>query len=96
MLEVGDVTIDVATHQVWRAGTEVPLTAREFALLRYFMHHPGEVLSLGDLLEHVWDANADPFTSSPRVILSRLRRKLGTPAPIVTVTNVGYQLVSQT
>ena len=96
VIEVGDVTMDVVTHQVWRAGTEVPLTAREFALLRYFMHHPGEVLSLGDLLEHVWDANADPFTSSPRVILSRLRRKLGAPAPIVTVTNVGYQLLSPT
>jgi DNA-binding response OmpR family regulator len=40
----------------------------------------------------VWDANADPFTSSVRVILSRLRAKLGEPAPIVTITNVGYRL----
>ena len=56
------------------------------------MHHPGEVLSAEDLLEHVWDANADPFTSSVRVILSRLRRKLGEPPLIVTITSVGYQL----
>ena len=75
-----------------RAGRELELTGREFSLLRYFMHHPGEVLSAEDLLEHVWDANADPFTSSVRVILSRLRRKLGEPAPIVTVTGAGYQL----
>ena len=44
------------------------------------------------LLEHVWDTNANPFTSSVRVILSRLRRKLGEPALIDTVTNVGYRL----
>ncbi len=56
------------------------------------MHHPGHVLSAEHLLEHVWDANADPFTSSVRVILSRLRSKLGDPAPIVTITNVGYRL----
>ena len=73
-------------------GIEVSLTAREFSLLRYFMHHPGDVLSAEELLEHVWDANADPFTSSVRVILSRLRKKLGDPPPIVTITNVGYQL----
>jgi DNA-binding response OmpR family regulator len=56
------------------------------------MHHPGEVLSAEDLLVHVWDANADPFTSSVRTILSRLRRKLGEPPPIVTITGAGYRL----
>jgi DNA-binding response OmpR family regulator len=91
-LEVGDLVLDLAAHQAWRSGIELDLTPREFSLLRYFMHHPGEVLSAEDLLEHVWDANADPFTSSVRVILSRLRRKLGDPAPIVTITQVGYQL----
>jgi DNA-binding response OmpR family regulator len=91
-LEVGDLVLDLTTHRAWRAGTELGLTARELSLLRYFMHRPGEVLSAEDLLEHVWDANADPFTSSVRVILSRLRRKLGEPAPIVTITGAGYQL----
>jgi two-component system copper resistance phosphate regulon response regulator CusR len=91
-LEVGDLVLDLAAHRAWRAGTELELTARELSLLRYFMHHPGQVLSAEDLLEHVWDANADPFTSSVRVILSRLRRKLGEPAPIVTLTGAGYQL----
>jgi DNA-binding response OmpR family regulator len=91
-LEVGELVLDLAAHRVWRSGVELDLTAREHSLLRYFMHHPGEVLSAEDLLEHVWDANADPFTSSVRVILSRLRRKLGDPELIVTITNAGYQL----
>ena len=50
------------------------------------------MLAAEDLLEHVRDANADPFTSSVRVILSRLRRKLGDPAPIVTIPQAGYRL----
>ncbi|PSL04575.1 DNA-binding response OmpR family regulator [Haloactinopolyspora alba] len=91
-LRAGDLTLDPATHRAWRADVELDLTPREFSLLRYFMHHPGQVLSAEDLLEHVWDANADPFTSSVRVILSRLRRKLGRPAVIVTVSTVGYRL----
>ena len=79
-----------------RAGVEIELTAREFSMLRYFMHRPGEVLSAEDLLEHVWDGNADPMTSSVRVILSRLRRKLGDPVMIVTLPNVGYRLEAAT
>lgn len=93
-LYVHDLTIDLAAHRAWRADSELELTAREYALLRYFMHHPDEVLSAEALLEHVWDTNADPFTASVRVILSRLRRKLGDPSPIVTITNAGYTLRS--
>ncbi|MBB5938736.1 response regulator transcription factor [Streptomyces zagrosensis] len=91
-LILGELTLDLATRRAWRAGVELRLTDREFSLLRYFMHHPGEVLSAENLLEHVWDAHANPFTASVRVILSRLRRKLGEPALIVTLTKVGYQL----
>ncbi|MEU8178579.1 response regulator transcription factor [Microbispora hainanensis] len=92
LLRVGDLELDQAAHRAWRAGAELELTSREFALLRYFMHHPGRVLSAEDLLEHVWDANANPFTASVRVILSRLRRKLGDPPVITTVTAAGYRL----
>ncbi|MFC0532454.1 response regulator transcription factor [Phytohabitans kaempferiae] len=91
-LRVGDLVLDLATHRAWRAGVPLALTAREYSLLRYFMHHPGTVLSAEDLLEHVWDAHANPFTASVRVILSRLRRKLGEPSPIATVPQVGYRL----
>jgi DNA-binding response OmpR family regulator len=90
-LRVGDVVLDTTAHRVWRGDTEIELTARELSLLRYFLHHPGEVLSAEHLLEHVWDAHADPFTTSVRVILSRLRRKLGDPPPITTVTGAGYR-----
>ncbi|MFI9576984.1 response regulator transcription factor [Microbispora rosea] len=92
LLRVGDLELDQAAHRARRAGAELELTSREFALLRYFMHHPGRVLSAEDLLEHVWDANANPFTASVRVILSRLRRKLGDPPVITTVTAAGYRL----
>lgn len=91
-LEVGDITMDLAAHRTWRAGRPVDLTARELALLRYFLRHPGQVLSAEHLLEHVWDANADPMTTTVRVILSRLRKKLGPPNPIETVEGAGYRL----
>jgi DNA-binding response OmpR family regulator len=88
----GGLRLDTAAHRAWRGGTELDLTPREFSMLRYFMHHPGRTVSAEELLEHVWDANADPFTASVRVILSRLRRKLGEPGPISTVNGVGYVL----
>ena len=91
-LVVGDVRLDLAAQTAWRGGCELRLTAREFALLRYLALHPGEVLSAEQLLEHVWDANADPFTTSVRVILSRLRRKLGDPPVIATVAGAGYRM----
>ncbi|HZM29498.1 MAG TPA: response regulator transcription factor [Acidimicrobiales bacterium] len=91
-LVVGDVRLDLAAQKAWRGGCELRLTAREFALLRYLALHPGEVLSAEQLLEHVWDANADPFTTSVRVILSRLRRKLGDPPVIATVAGAGYRM----
>jgi DNA-binding response OmpR family regulator len=94
-LAVGDLSLDLAGHRAWRSGARLDLTAREFSLLRFFMHHPGEVLSAEALLEHVWDAHANPFTASVRVIISRLRRKLGEPPVIVTIANVGYQLKAQ-
>jgi DNA-binding response OmpR family regulator len=92
-VRVGELRLDLAAHRAWRGGAELDLTAREYSLLRYFMVHPGAVLSAEDLLEHVWDANANPFTSSVRVILSRVRRKLGDPPLIETVTGAGYRLV---
>ncbi|MEU6857298.1 response regulator transcription factor [Glycomyces sp. NPDC046736] len=92
LLEAGDLRLDTATHRAWRGERELELTAREFSMLRYLMHRQGEAVSAEELLEHVWDAQADPFTASVRVILSRLRRKLGEPGPIATVTGVGYRL----
>ncbi|MBO3731508.1 winged helix-turn-helix domain-containing protein [Glycomyces niveus] len=92
VLTVGDLALDAAAHRAWRGNGELDLTPREFSMLRYLMHHPGRTVSAEELLEHVWDAHADPFTNSVRVILSRLRRKLGEPGPIATVNGVGYVL----
>jgi DNA-binding response OmpR family regulator len=92
LVVVGDLEVDLAAHTVRRAGRPVVLTAREFAVLRYFAHHPGRLISLEELHDHVWDAHADPFSGSARVILGRLRRKLGEPSPIITVTGAGYRL----
>src|SRR3954453_6277910 len=59
VLRAGDVALDPAAHAVTRAGQEVELTAREFALLRFMMEHPAEVLTRIQLLDHVWDENYD-------------------------------------
>ena len=91
-VEVADLVLDLAAHRAWRAGVELGLTPREFALLRYLAQQPGRVVAAEELLDHVWDVNADPFTTSVRVILSRLRRKLGQPGLITTIPNVGYRL----
>lgn len=89
---IGDLTIDLARHRVVRGGLDVALTGREYALLRYLAHHLGRPIPAEELVEHVWDRNADPFSNSVRVIMSRLRRKLGEPDLIRTVTGVGYVL----
>jgi DNA-binding response OmpR family regulator len=92
---VGDIELDEARHRATRAGRELELTAKEFALLRYFMAHPGEVLSQERLLEHVWDEHADPFTNTVRVTVGTLRRKLsaaGEEPAIETVIGRGYRL----
>ena len=92
---VGDIELDEVRHRATRAGRELELTAKEFALLRFFMAHPGEVLSQETLLEHVWDEHADPFTNTVRVTVGTLRRKLsagGEPPAIETVIGRGYRL----
>lgn len=96
VLKVGGLVLDTARHEARRDGELLNLTPKEFALLRYFMSHPGEVLSAEDLLEHVWDENADPFTNTVRVTVMTLRRKLDAPGdkqPIETVIGTGYRLV---
>jgi DNA-binding response OmpR family regulator len=92
---VGDLELDDARHIARRGQRELDLTAKEFALLRYFMAHPGQVLSQETLLEHVWDEFADPFTNTVRVTVGTLRRKVTTDAeqPVIeTVIGRGYKL----
>jgi DNA-binding response OmpR family regulator len=98
VLRVGDIELDSSRHDARRDGHPLPLTPKEFALLRYFMSRSGQVLSQEELLEHVWDENADPFTNTVRVTVMTLRRKLsdaGDGQPIETVVGRGYRLREQ-
>ncbi len=91
----GSLELDAARHEARRYDRRLDLTPKEFALLRYLLLHPGEVLTPERLLEHVWDEQADPFSNTVRVTISNLRRKLadaGPGQPIQTVVGVGYRL----
>jgi DNA-binding response OmpR family regulator len=94
VLRADDLRIDLASHGAERAGRALELTSRELAVLVHIVKRRGAVVSAEELLEHCWDANADPFTSSVRVIVSRLRRKLGDPPLIDTVARSGYRLAA--
>lgn len=88
------LTVDTATHRVLWKDVEIEMTAKEFALLRYFMTYSDDVHSQEHLLEHVWDAAADPFTNTVRVTVGTLRRKLTAATGIQwidTVIGAGYR-----
>lgn len=94
-LEVGDLVVDPATHEVMRGGRPVELTAREFSVLEYLARHPGEVVSRSRLLDHVWDANFIGSTNVVDVYVGHLRRKLEHTCerPLIrTVRGVGFVL----
>jgi two-component system OmpR family response regulator len=94
-LEVGDLVVDPATHEVERRGEAVALTAREFAVLEFLARHPGQVVSRTKLLEHVWDENFVGSTNIVDQYIGALRRKLEQPfdGPLIrTVRGVGFTL----
>ena len=88
----GDLAIDRVRHRVSRRGQPVTLTRKEFGVLEDLFAAEGGVVSAEELLERVWDEHADPFSNTVLVTVSRLRRKLGSPPPIETVTGCGYRL----
>ncbi len=92
VLKVGPLRLDDARFVAEREGARLDLTAKEFALLSYFMAHPGIVMGQEHLLEHVWDEMTDPLTNVVRVTVSNLRKKLGEPQLITTVAGRGYKL----
>jgi DNA-binding response OmpR family regulator len=89
---VGDLVVDLARLDATRGGRPLALTGRELAVLVHLARRRDAVVGAEELLEHCWDAHADPFTDSVRVIVSRLRRKLGDPPMIETVPRAGYRL----
>ena len=92
VLVVGPLELDPARFVARREGEKLDLTAKEFALLHFFMANAGVVMSQEHLLEHVWDEMTDPMTNVVRVTVSNLRKKLGEPQLITTVPGRGYKL----
>jgi DNA-binding response OmpR family regulator len=87
-----DLVFDRARRRVSRGGRPVSLTRKEMGILEVLLTADGSVVSAEELLERVWDENADPFTHTVTVTLARLRRKLGEPDLIETVVGSGYRL----
>ncbi|MFD8964275.1 response regulator transcription factor [Streptomyces sp. NPDC059568] len=93
VLRAGSLTVDTAARRVFRDGTEVALTAKEFAVLEQLAVRAGEVVGKPEILEHVWDFAYDGDPNIIEVYISALRRKIGAAA-IQTVRGAGYRLVS--
>jgi DNA-binding response OmpR family regulator len=95
VLILGDLVLDEAKHTVTRTGRPLDLTRKEFGILVELLKARGAVVSSEELLERVWDANADPFTTTVRVTVMTLRRKLGDPPLIETVVGSGYRMAPE-
>jgi DNA-binding response OmpR family regulator len=92
VLRRGDLVVDRARRAVTRAGRPVPLARKELGVLEVLVEADGAVVSAEQLLEQVWDENADPFTKTVTVTVLRLRRKLGDPPLVETVIGGGYRI----
>jgi len=92
-LTVADLSIDLLSRKVIRAGQQIELRPREFALLEYLMRNAGKVISKTMILSHVWEYSFDPQTNIVDVLVSRLRDKVDRPFErklVQTVRGVGY------
>jgi DNA-binding response OmpR family regulator len=92
ILHRGDLSVDLARHRARRGSRPLSLTRKEFGILELLLTADGALVSAEELLEHVWDANADPFSNIVSVTMTRLRRKLGEPPLIETVVGKGYRV----
>ena len=91
-LPVGDLTFDLATHDVHRGGERIGLSPRELMLLKVLMLEPGRVFTHTELCERVWEHAHEYDTQLVKVFIGRLRRKIGDPPLIHTVRHVGYTI----
>lgn len=96
VLKAGDLTIDSLKHRVERGGEEIRLTKKEFMLLEYLARKQGEVVSRGEISEHVWDMGLDPFSNTIEAHIRNLRKKIGSGSKkddlLVTVPGRGYRM----
>jgi DNA-binding response OmpR family regulator len=97
VVTVGDLEVDLSRRHIERAGRPIELTAKEFALLEFFVLHRGQVVDRAAITAHVWDDNHDPFTNVLEVLVRRLRRKIDDdfePKLIQTMRGAGYRFGS--
>jgi DNA-binding response OmpR family regulator len=92
VLRRGDLVVDTARRLAYRADRPLALTPKEFGVLELLLSTRDRTVSAEELLERVWDENADPFTSAVKITISRLRAKLGRPELIQTVAKSGYRI----
>ena len=98
VLSVGDLTLDPASRAVARGSTAIDLTPREFAMLEFFMRHPGDVMPKLDILDNVWDWAFEGDPNIVEVYVGYLRKKIDAPfgcKSLQTVRGVGYRLVAR-
>jgi len=91
-LRVGDLTLDLATHDVHRGARRIELSPRELMLLKVLMREPGRVFTRTELCERVWEHAHEYDTKLVEVFIGRLRKKIGNPPLIHTVRHVGYTI----
>jgi DNA-binding response OmpR family regulator len=91
-LQRGDLMLDSARRVAFRGDRRLLLSPKEFALLEYLLAADGRVVSAEELLARVWDEAADPFTSTVKTTIGRLRAKLGEPPVIETMREAGYRI----
>lgn len=95
VLGVDDLELDVAKHTVRRAGKDVQLSGKEYAILEYLLRNKGRILSKNNIISHVWDFDADVLPNNVEVFITYLRNKIDRPFPdsrpiIQTVRGFGY------
>jgi DNA-binding response OmpR family regulator len=91
-LRVGDLTLDLATHDVHRGAERIELSPRELMLLKVLMREPRRVFTRTELCERVWEHAHEYDTKLVEVFIGRLRKKIGDPSLIHTVRHVGYTI----
>lgn len=97
ILQVGSLTLDPASHIVKRAGKEISLSGKEYALLEFLIRHKETIVSKTQIIEHVWDIDIDPFSNIVDVYIGYLRKKIDKPfikeKPLIqTVKGIGYRI----
>jgi DNA-binding response OmpR family regulator len=92
VLESGELTLDPGRRVAFRSGRRLELSPKEFGVLECLLAADGRIVSAEELLERVWDSEADPFTTAVKTTIRRLRLKLGDPPLVHTVREGGYRV----